>query len=258
MLREDSALSDRVLSIDTSGVYYRDLNKMLREGVAKGAREFVLRGVTGQRYIGTGLVERVSIKIFGTPGNDLGAFMDGPSIEVFGNAQDGLGNTMNSGKIVVHGNAGDLLGMAMRGGKIFVKGDAGCRSAIHMKEYRDMRPTVVIGGTARDFFAEYMAGGEVVLLGLTLPPGVRHSCAFMGTGMHGGRIYIRGAIDPSKLGKGVIIQELSEPDWETVKARVAEFAAYFDMDAGAILSAPFVKLCPASTRPYGVLYAGRN
>ena len=37
----------------------------------------------------------------GTPGNDLGSFMDGPKITVRGNAQDGCGNTMNNGIIVI-------------------------------------------------------------------------------------------------------------------------------------------------------------
>lgn len=249
---------DGSLSIDATAIHYRALNMLIREGVAKGARGFVLRGVTGQRYIGTGLSSDISIKIFGTPGNDLGAFMNGPLIEVYGNAQDGLGNTMNSGKIIVHGSAGDLLGMSMRGGKIFVKGDVGCRSAIHMKEYQDMRPVVVIGGTAHDFFGEYMAGGEVILLGLTLKAGVPHSCSFMGTGMHGGHIYVRGSVDQARLGKGVAVRRLDDRDWETVKSRVMEFASYFDMDPDAIMDAPFMKLCPISSRPYGVLYAGRN
>ena len=67
-----------------------------------------IHGVCGQRYIGTDLDSTMQIDIYGTPGNDLGAFMNGPKITVHGNVQDACGNTMNEGLIVVHGCAGDL------------------------------------------------------------------------------------------------------------------------------------------------------
>ena len=44
----------------------------------------------------------------GIPGNDLGAFMNGPRITVHGNAQDGCGNTMNEGELVIMGGLGIL------------------------------------------------------------------------------------------------------------------------------------------------------
>ena len=47
----------------------------------------------------------------------------------------------------------------MRGGKIFVKDYVGYRVGIHMKEYQHKVPQIVIGETAGDFLAEYMAGG---------------------------------------------------------------------------------------------------
>jgi glutamate synthase domain-containing protein 3 len=116
----------------------------------------------------------VDIEIFGTPGNDLGAFMNGPRIIVHGNAQDGCGNTMNEGEIIIHGHAGDIIGLSARGGKIFVREDVGYRAGIHMKEYQGKKPVLVIGGTAQDFLGEYMAGGVLILLGLDLGEGKRH------------------------------------------------------------------------------------
>ncbi len=56
-----------------------------------------------------------SLDIFGTPGNDLGCYLDGGRIEVFGNGQDQVGNTMNDGAITIHGRVGDAAGYAMRG-----------------------------------------------------------------------------------------------------------------------------------------------
>ena len=180
------------MKLDASGLYYRELNAKLRELVSNGTQRIELHNVCGQRYIGTDLDKPVEIEIFGTPGNDLGAFMDGPRIIVHGNAQDGCGNTMNEGEIIVHGHAGDIIGMSARGGKIFVQEDVGYRAAIHMKEYEDKKPVLVIGGTAQDFVGEYMAGGILVLLGLNLKEGEHHRANFIGTGMHGGVIYLRG------------------------------------------------------------------
>ena len=247
--------TDPVLKIDASGVYYRELNAMLRDAVSSGTQKIEIQKVCGQRYIGTDLDKPVEIEIFGTPGNDLGAFMNGPRIIVHGNAQDGCGNTMNEGEIVVHGHAGDIIGMAARGGKIFIRDDVGYRAAIHMKEYKEKKPALVVGGTAQDFVGEYMAGGILVLLGLTLKEGESHRANFIGTGMHGGVIYIRGSIDDFQLGKEVGIAELNDNDHQLLQQLVGEFAAHFGYDAGKILEGSFIKLFPRWLRPYGRLYA---
>src|SRR3989304_1721148 len=109
------------VTIDAAGLHYSELNRSLRETVLGGRRHVELRNVFGQRYIGTNLGRPVRVDIFGTPGNDLGAFMDGPTIVVHGNAQDGCGNTMNDGEIVIHGRAGDLAGLSARGGNDIIR-----------------------------------------------------------------------------------------------------------------------------------------
>jgi glutamate synthase domain-containing protein 3 len=243
------------VNIDASGVYYRDLNTRLREVVTNGNRKIVLRNVHGQRYIGTDLNKPVEIEIFGTPGNDLGAFMNGPRIIVHGNAQDGCGNTMNEGEIIVHGHAGDTVGLSARGGKIFIREDVGYRAGIHMKEYRDKLPVMVIGGTAQDFFGEYMAGGIIILLGLNLGEGKNHKARFIGTGMHGGVIYVRGNIEEYQLGKEVGVADLEKSDRAALRKYVGEFARHFDFNADDILAQDFLKLFPRELRPYGRLYA---
>ncbi len=241
--------------IDTSGVYYRQLNAKLRELVADGVSKIELSNVCGQRYIGTDLSKPVDIKITGTPGNDLGAFMLGPRITVHGNAQDGCGNTMDDGLIVVHGHAGDIIGLSVRGGKIFIRDDVGYRAGIHMKEYGDKKPALVIGGTAQDFFGEYMAGGTLVLLGLNLKEGQHHRANFIGTGMHGGVIYIRGSVADYQLGREVGVAELKAEDKKLLGELVGEYAGYFGADAARILDSGFIKLYPRFLRPYGRLYA---
>jgi glutamate synthase domain-containing protein 3 len=197
----------------------------------------------------------VEIEIFGTPGNDLGAFMDGPTITVHGNAQDGCGNTMNNGEIVIHGHAGDILGLSARGGKIFVREDVGYRAGIHMKEYENKKSVVVIGGTAQDFLGEYMAGGIMIVLGLNLNKGEYHKAKFIGTGMHNGVIYLRGNVEGYQLGKEVGVAELEDKDHSILHQFVDEFANHFSYELAEILEGKFIKLYPRWLRPYGRLYA---
>lgn len=245
----------RVLEIDADDIQYRELNSRLRNAAMSGAQKMVIRNVHGQRYIGTNLGKPVDVEIHGTPGNDLGAFMDGPRIVVHGDAQDGCGNTMSNGEIIVHGYAGDILGMSARGGKILVRDDVGGRAGIHMKESKGRKPVVVIGGTAGDFLAEYMAGGTMILLGLTLKGGQPHAAGFIGTGMHGGVVYLRGTIGDSQLGKEVGRVELDEKDLLELRVHVTEFAGHFGYDADVILSEKFTKLFPLHLRPQGRIYA---
>lgn len=244
------------IDIDVDGLFYQDLNKLLKNIVlTHQPKRINLLNVCGQRYIGTNLKQPVKLEIHGTPGNDLGAFMDGPLIHVFGNAQDGCGNTMNNGEIVVHGNAGDIAGFSARGGEIYVKGDVGYRVGIHMKEYESKNPTLVIGGTAQDFLGEYMAGGVLIVLGLGLSEGEGHRANFIGTGMHAGAIYLRGSVKDHQLGQEVSQLELNEDDKAVIEKYVLKFADHFGYDAEEILKKKFTKLLPLSHRPYGRLYA---
>jgi glutamate synthase domain-containing protein 3 len=242
--------------VDARGMYYRDLNARLHELAADGAcKRITVRNVCGQRYIGTSLRRKVHLELLGTPGNDLGAFMDGPTIVVHGNAQDAPGNTLNSGEIVVHGRAGDIAGYSMRGGMILVRDDVGYRAGIHMKAYGDRQPMLVIGGTAQPFLGEYMAGGVVLVLGLTLAEGEAHRADHIGTGMHGGVIYLRGRVEPWQLGREVGVAELESADRRQVRALVRRYTAHFGGDPKSLLAGPFIKLYPLHLRPYGDLYA---
>src|SRR4030043_279090 len=247
--------TDSVVKIDARGILTRELNARLREVLSTGTKKIELRNVCGQRYIGTDLGKPVEIEIFGTPGNDLGAFMDGPRIIVRGNAQDGCGNTMNEGEIIVHGHAGDIIGLSARGGKIFIRDSVGYRAGIHMKEYEEKKPVLVTGGTAQDFLGEYMAGGTLIMLRLNLKEGETHKANYVGTGMHGGVIYLRGNIADFQLGKEVGVAELDEKDCLDLEKYVCEFAFHFGYDVKEILKQKFIKLFPLYLRPYGRLYA---
>ncbi len=160
---------------------------------------------------------------------------------------------MNAGEIIVHGHAGDTIGLSARGGKILVRDDVGYRAGIHMKEYQETKPKLVIGGTAQDFVGEYMAGGILVLLGLN---GRKEQGAnFIGTGMHGGVIYLRGGVESYQLGREVGTAALEETDWRILKELLDEFTAHFGGEAGKMKKQDFIKLLPLWLRPYGKIYA---
>ncbi|MEW6040880.1 MAG: hypothetical protein AB1633_05110, partial [Elusimicrobiota bacterium] len=216
--------------------------------------KIILKNVNGQRYVSTGLQSNVKIEINGVPGNDLGAFMDGPQIKVFGNAQEAVGNTMNNGRISIYGSAGDILGYAMRGGEIFVRENVGYRVGIHMKAYQNLLPVIVIGGTTQDYLGEYMAGGILIVLAVSNQP-VRSN--FIGTGMHGGTIYIRGELERHQLGREVGIVEMTSEDRNILNKYTGYYCKEFKIDnsKGKLLKGKFLKIVPVSHRPYGNLYA---
>ena len=243
------------IKIDAQGVYYKLLNQKIHDALGNGETDIELSHVNGQRYIADGLKKDIRITINGVPGNDLGIFMNGPVITVNNNAQDAVGNTMNGGKIVVKGMAGDVCGYGMRGGKLFILKDAGYRVGIHMKGYKDLNPVIVIGGNAGDFLAEYMAGGVIVVLRMFgRKNGESVTGDYLGAGMHGGTVYIRGGADRKRLGKGVDVAGLTDADRGFLKGIIKEYADDLGLDADSILSERFEKLVPLSTRPYAKLY----
>jgi len=245
----------KTVTLDASGIYYRQLNEQVREAVAAGATHIVLKNVNGQRYIAGALEGNLTFDIEGVPGQDMCSFMRGPKVRVKANAQDGVGNTMDDGTIIIEGLAGDVVGYAMRGGKIFIKGDVGYRVGIHMKAYKEKLPIIVIGGKAGDFLGEYMAGGILLLLGMfsdkPLEPIAGRS---LGTGMHGGVIYVRGEVPKDQIGPGLSTQPVDDADKVVIAELVKEYAAELSLDAKEILAGDFVKIKPFSHRPYGNLY----
>ena len=186
---------------------YYDLNKKIVECADK---DITITDAMGQRYIGCG-VSGKTITIEGTPGNALGAYLDGSTIVVHGNGQDAIGDTMNNGKI-------------------FVKGNAGYRVGIHMKEYHEFYPKIIIGGKVGDFLGEYQAGGIIVVLGIgcdgKVPVG-----SFCGTGM-----------------------VADDSDKADIREYVDEFAKNFGYDTNTLLKGRFYKLSPNTASPYKQLY----
>ena len=222
-----------MMLVNAKNLHYRALNEALR----KAADDCTVTECCGQRYIAAGMSHK-SITISGTPGNALGAYLNGAAITVHANAQEAVGDTMNAGKIVVHGNIGDAAGYAMRGGKIFVRGNAGYRAGIHMKAYEEKRPLMVIGGRAGSFLGEYQAGGVIVVLGL----GAKD------------KMFLRSDCRNIKFPSQVTARAADGTDREEVKAYVSEYCDLFGYDIRQVLSSPFTVITPDSKSPYRQMY----
>ena len=210
--------------------------------------------VNGQRYLGCALDSKKTLEIHGTAGNDLAFCLNGGRIVLHGHGQDAAGNTMGGGEIIIHGHAGDALGYGMRDGQIYVRDNVCCRGGIHMKEFRSMKPVLVIGSSAGSFLGEYMAGGTIVLLGLGLRRGEKIFGTHCASGMHGGKIFVRGSFPKENLSPNIKAVRPDSEDEKELKEYIGKYCRYFGADYEEIMSRPFVKLIPETSRPYANLY----
>lgn len=240
------------VQIDAGNLGYRELNEQIR--IVDG--DCALVKCLGQRFIAAGMSGR-TITINGIPGNALGAYLNGAEIVVNSNAQDAVGDTMNDGMIVVHGSIGDAAGYAMRGGRIYVKGNAGYRAGIHMKAYKEKVPVMVIGGCTGSFLGEYQAGGVIVVLGLD-SHGKTAEQKIVGnfpcTGMHGGKMFLRGTCDGVKFPEQVNTRLADEEDMAEIEKYVTEYCRLFGFDKDSVLDSPFTVVTPDTKNPYKQMY----
>jgi len=161
---------------------------------------------------------------------------------------------MGGGEIVVHGHSGDAMGYGMRDGQIYIRDNVACRGGIHMKEFRQMRPVLVIGKNAGSFLGEYMAGGTIVLLGLDMKRGEKLFGTHCASGMHGGKIFVRGSFPKENISDNIKVQNLDETDKKELDMYIKKYCKFFNADYNTIMAKPFKKLVPASSRPYANLY----
>ena len=228
-------------------------NKQIRAAIASGAKEIMIDNVLGQRFIGDGIRgDGVTITLNGVPGGDLAMFMSGPTIIVHGNADHAPGNTMDNGKIIIHGSAGDAVAHSMRGGRVYVRDNIGYRGGIHMKQYTDKRPILVVGGAARAFLGEYMAGGLLIVLGLTGTPLLPNVVSEAGS--TGVNIIVRGIVDTNNLGVGAQQMPATEEQKAMIKPIIEDFARTFCIDPAPLLVSGYSRISPASARPFANKY----
>ena len=126
-------------------------------------------------------------------------------------------------------------------------------SGIHMKEYKDKKPVIVIGNEAGSFLGEYQAGGLIIVLGLRsehpFPAG-----RFCGTGMHGGKMFLRATELPSDLPKQIKATKARKADLAEAEEYIGEYCRLFGTDKAKIMDSKFFILTPDSANPYTRLY----
>ena len=211
--------------INALGLDFKALNEKLRQADTDCAME----NCCGQRFLAAGMANR-KLAIDGVPGNALGAYLNGAEITVNGNAQDAVGDTMNAGRIVIRGSVGDAVGYAMRGGEIFVQKNAGYRAGIHMKAYRDKVPALV------------HIDGKPILGN------------FPCTGMHGGKVFLRGKPEGVRFPPQVNVTPAAPEDLAEIEPLVTTFCALFALDAAKVLNAPFTVVTPDHENPFRQMY----
>lgn len=236
------------MQIDAKDMDFTTLNTKIREAGA----ECEVKNCLGQRFIAAGSSGQ-TITIDGIPGNALGAYLAGTNILVNGNAQDAVGDTMNDGTITIHGNIGDAAGYAMRGGQIYIQGNAGYRAGIHMKAYKEKFPVIVIGGHAGSFLGEYQAGGLIVVLGLH-EDGKPVVGNFPCTGMHGGKMFLRGSVDEIRFPDQTNAHEASMDELKEILPYLETYCKSFDYPLDKLMESTFTIITPDSKNPYKQMY----
>ena len=192
-------------SLDATGKSFQEINQFIFGGLSRGLGHVSIRNATGQRYLGIGISLSsgsrdefpFKITIDGFPGNCLANLNNGAIFEVFGNAADDVADTMHDGKVIIHGSSRDVTGQALQGGSIFVRGCVGNRAGIQMREYGTRRPFLIVGETSDDYLGEYMAGGVIAVLNISNSD--RPVGNYVGTGMVGGVIFVRGRVKESQI-----------------------------------------------------------
>ena len=228
---------------------FTELNKEIR---ACADADITIENAMGQRYICSGLSGR-RVTITGIPGNALCAYLDDCRVEVMGNAQDATGDTMNAGELIIHGSCGDATGYAMRGGTILVEGNVGYRAGIHMKQYGSKIPLLVIGGRAGSFLGEYQAGGIILVLGLH-KDGRPIVSNFPCTGMHGGKLILRGNAEGILFPAQVTVSRAEGAVLEEIDGYLRRYSDLFGEDYEALAASPYTLVQPSSNDPYRQMY----
>ena len=153
-----------------------------------------------------------------------------------------IGAGLSEGTIVLDKVPGNALGAYLDGGVIEVHCNA-----------QEKVPALVIGGRTGSFLGEYQAGGVIVVLGIgsedRQPVG-----NFCGTGMHGGRIYLRTEHLPKDLPEQVSARKADESDMAAAAPLIRRWAEKFGGDAKALLASSYYLLTPNTKNPYRQLY----
>lgn len=196
----------------------RILEERIQQAVDDGHRLLEVEAY-GQHGIGGRLWragnEPVYMKIKGFSGQRIGS-MGFPNtfIEVMGPASDDVGWLNAGAEIIVHGHATNGVANAMAQGKVYVAGNVGARAMTMTKHNPSFDPPELwVLGSAGDYFAEFMAGGIVVVCGYKAQDQANILGYRPAVGMVGGKILFRGPCKGFSQADARLAP-LNDKDWE--------------------------------------------
>ncbi len=179
--------------IDAKDIAYNKLN----QAILKENGPVSIVNVAGHRYIGINFTGRKkNITIYGNVGNCFMNLNENNISTIYGDVADDCCDSMSGGMVKIFGDAGDVMCQALNGGKVYVSGNVGNRACLQLREYMKKSPVVVINGKFDDYLGEYMSGGIV----LVLSNSGRNFGKHIGSGMMGGKIFIRGKVSSRNIG----------------------------------------------------------
>ena len=98
-----------------------------------------------------------------------------------------------------------------------------------------------------------MAGGIIILLGIGIAKAENLTGKYLGTGMHGGVMYINGSIPKKNMGKEIKKVEMNDEDRKILNKYIKQYKKYFNYTK-AINIDNFSKYIAADKNPYHLLY----
>ena len=196
-------MTDKLEPLQISGKQHgerlpsRVLEEQVQKAVASGHRDLTIKAF-GQHGVGGRLWktggERLNVTIEGNAGQRVGSMgYPNTQIDVLGPASDDVGWLNAGATITVHGNASNGVANGMAQGKVYVAGNIGARG-MTMTKYnpRFEPPELWVLGSVGDYFAEFMAGGIVVICG-HCPQNPENILGYRPmVGMVGGQVLFRG------------------------------------------------------------------
>ena len=91
-------------------------------------------------------------------------------------------------------------------------------------------------------------------LGLDMKRGEKLFGTHCASGMHGGKIFVRGTFPKENISQNIKVQALDDDDKKELDEYIKKYCKYFNKDYNEIMQKPFKKLVAATSRPYANLY----
>ena len=189
------------------GKTVREVNTEIKQWLAEGEADIVIKNPAARHNLGVGLVQPIRLRFDGSVGYYCAGMIDGPTIHITGSAGWGLAESMLDGTVIVDNNAGNGVAASMRGGVVVIRGDAAARAGVSMKG------GVLLIGSNCGYMAGFMGQkGTIIVCGDT-------GAAFADS-MYETECYVGGAI--GELGNDAVLADLLPNDYAFLKTTIRQ------------------------------------